>query len=349
VARQIRYSGISMGKGEGYTLHPGKMDFNDRAGVCKDIAGMLITMFRAAGYTNTFPAMTMAGARVEDIPADQFNHCVVATEVAPNVYKMYDPTWCPFSREVWSSAEKPQNYVIGTPRGEQLMETPPAPPSDNLVKLASTAAVDEAGDLTGTLVITGGHYSETNLVWAVINSPAFAVRSTFEQWLSKLSPRAELVSYETADPVDVTKPFSITLKYRVPGYAMVSGGRMALVPPMARNLLESRRLTDFIGAIKGDSRDYGIYLRASRQFVYEETVSVPKGYAMVSSPEVKPLDGPSAGWTASYAFRDGRLAFGETLTIKKKIIPAGEYGSLRDAVKAWQGLSDAPVLLDRKG
>ena len=51
VAHNIRYSGISMGKGEGYTIHPGIMTFNDRAGVCKDIAGMLITMMRAAGFT----------------------------------------------------------------------------------------------------------------------------------------------------------------------------------------------------------------------------------------------------------------------------------------------------------
>ena len=50
VADEIRYSGISMGKGEGYTLHKGAMDFRDRCGVCKDKAGMLITMLRAAGF-----------------------------------------------------------------------------------------------------------------------------------------------------------------------------------------------------------------------------------------------------------------------------------------------------------
>ncbi|MBW2257927.1 MAG: DUF3857 and transglutaminase domain-containing protein, partial [Deltaproteobacteria bacterium] len=47
-ADNIRYSGISMGEGEGYTLHPGPMIFEDRSGVCKDKAGMAITMMRAA-------------------------------------------------------------------------------------------------------------------------------------------------------------------------------------------------------------------------------------------------------------------------------------------------------------
>ncbi len=82
VAQNIRYSGQTMGEGEGFTLHPSDMLMEYRSGVCKDIASMSITLLRAAGL-NTYPAMTMAGSRIEDIPADQFNHCVVAWERAP--------------------------------------------------------------------------------------------------------------------------------------------------------------------------------------------------------------------------------------------------------------------------
>lgn len=69
VADNIRYSGISMGKGEGFTLHNLKMNYTDRCGVCKDIAGTLIAFLRMAGF-EAYPAMTMAGSRVESIPAD---------------------------------------------------------------------------------------------------------------------------------------------------------------------------------------------------------------------------------------------------------------------------------------
>ena len=55
VAQNIRYSGQTMGEGEGYTLHPGTMIFEQRSGVCKDIAGMLITMLRAAGMRHATP------------------------------------------------------------------------------------------------------------------------------------------------------------------------------------------------------------------------------------------------------------------------------------------------------
>lgn len=347
VARQIRYSGISMGKGEGYTLHPGVMDFNDRAGVCKDIAGMLVTMFRAAGYEHTYPAMTMAGAEVENIPADQFNHCVVATEVAPDQYKLYDPTWCPFSREVWSSAERPQNYVIGSPRGEQLMETPPQPAENNFVKLVSTGTLDEAGDLSGTVVITGGAYSETNLRWAVVNSPAPNVRGTFEQWLSRISPAAELVSYETTDPVDVNRPFQITLRYRAPGYAMAGGGRMVLTPPAAHNILSNPRLTDFAAAVNTKSRTYDIFLRATRDFIFQETLTLPKGYRLKEAPEAKAVEGPTAAFSADLAMKGDQLVLNERLTVKKKIVPASEYQNLKDAVDAVKTYGDSFAVLAR--
>ena len=105
VADNMRYSGISMGKGEGYTLHTTKMNFTDRCGVCKDKAALLISMLRMAGF-EAYPAMTMAGSRIETIPADHFNHCVTVVKLSSGQYIPLDPTWVPFLRELWSSAER---------------------------------------------------------------------------------------------------------------------------------------------------------------------------------------------------------------------------------------------------
>ncbi len=339
VATRIRYSGISMSKGEGYTLHPGTMTFEDRCGVCKDIAGMLITMFRAAGYT-TYPAMTMAGAKVENLPADQFNHCVVAVEIKPGEYKMYDPTWCPFSSEIWSSAEKPQNYDIGSPRGEELMETPPAPPEDNLIRVVSKSSLLANGDLQGTFSITGGHYSETNLRWAVVNSNANAVKPMFEQWLARLSPSAELTSCATTDPVDVKTPFVITLVYRVPGYAMATKDGLFFKLPAAQNIVSNRRLTDFAAAATSKKRNYDIFLRATRKCVFEETLSLPQGYVLKSGPEAKPVDAAAASFEGSASFKNGAVVSKETFIVKKKIIPADEQPGLAEAWEAMNAFGD---------
>jgi hypothetical protein len=42
------------------------------------------------------------------IPADQFNHCVVAVKKTDGSFVMLDPTWSPFNMELWSRAESEQ-------------------------------------------------------------------------------------------------------------------------------------------------------------------------------------------------------------------------------------------------
>ena len=134
VADNIRYAGISMGKGEGFTLHNQKMNYTDRCGVCKDIAGTLIAFLRMAGF-EAFPAMTMAGSRVETIPADHFNHCVAVVKLSDGTMMPLDPTWVPFCRELWSSAEQQQNYLPGTPEGTDLCLTPISDPENHYVRM----------------------------------------------------------------------------------------------------------------------------------------------------------------------------------------------------------------------
>ena len=163
-ADEIRYSGISMGCGEGFTLHKGSMTFTDRCGVCKDKAGMLITMLRAAGF-KSYPAMTMAGSRIDYIPADQFNHCVTVVKLSDGKYHLLDPTWVPFLRELWSSAEQQQQYLMGVPEGADLATTPVSDPENHYVKIDGVSQLVENGTLTGRITITGEGQSDGAIRW----------------------------------------------------------------------------------------------------------------------------------------------------------------------------------------
>ena len=159
VADEIRYSGISMGEGEGFTLHKGTMTFRDRCGVCKDKAGMLITMLRAAGY-ESYPAMTMAGSRIDKIPADQFNHCVTLVKL-DGKYHLLDPTWVPGVRELWSSAEQQQEYLMGVPEGADLKSTPLSPPEKHYIRYRIDSNLNKEGTLSGTMVISAEGQSDS--------------------------------------------------------------------------------------------------------------------------------------------------------------------------------------------
>ena len=64
----------------------------------RDCAGFieLITMVQDPARRFGAPE-TDSGARVERVPADQFNHCVAALRKPDGSYELLDPTWIPKS------------------------------------------------------------------------------------------------------------------------------------------------------------------------------------------------------------------------------------------------------------
>jgi hypothetical protein len=140
----------------------------------------------------------------------------------------------------------------------------------------------------------------------------------------------------------------MTLNYEAPGYAMVDGhGKMYLTPPASRNIIRNRRLTDWASAYGTDERKYDIFLRASRDFQFDESIKIPAGYRLEHAPEVKPVDGPSASFEASVKVSGGSLVTKERFVIKKKIIPAEEYAEFKKSADGLKKMSEGTVILAR--
>jgi hypothetical protein len=240
VADNIRYSGISMGKGEGFTLHNLEMNYTDRCGVCKDIAGTLIGFLRIAGF-KAYPAMTMAGSRIEKIPADHFNHCVVVVQLSNGTYMPLDPTWVPFTRELWSSAEQQQNYLPGLPEGSDLLITPVSAPENHYVKIFANNSIDLNGTLSGQFTITAEGQSDSNVRRIFTQGWQSDWKNNLETQLLAVSPKARLISVDYGkDPKNYQSgPISITYRYEIPEYAAVGGNAILLKPMTMNNLYAS--------------------------------------------------------------------------------------------------------------
>ena len=160
VADNIRYSGISMGKGEGYTLHNLKMNYTDRCGVCKDIAGTLIAFLRMAGF-EAYPAMTMAGSRVESIPADHFNHCVAVVKLSSGTYMPLDPTWVPSAANCGAVPNNSKTIYREFPKVPISVSRRSAP-ENHYVRIKATTLGCQS-TLTGQFTITAEGQSDSNI------------------------------------------------------------------------------------------------------------------------------------------------------------------------------------------
>lgn len=346
-AEEIRYSGISMGKGEGYTLHPGAMTFADRCGVCKDKAGILVTMLRAAGF-ESYPAMTMAGSRIDRIPADQFNHSVTVVKRAPGDWELLDPTWIPGVREMWSSAEQQQEFLLGIPGGADIMTTPVSPADNHYWKLSGSSTLAADGTLEGELVLEAEGQTDANIRRQMTRSWLSSWKEYIPRLLTATAPAIEIRDLDMRDPYDLSVPMRLTCRYRIPGYATVAADRMSFVPLLARNPFNDGAMSAELATDTTlRTRQYGFRTRSSKLVEVRERITLPKGMRILQLPAFDQVSGAAASFSGSYTSRGSVLEFSATHRMEKRQYEADEWPVFRAALIERLESMTTPVVLGK--
>ena len=344
VADNIRYAGITMGKGEGFTLHNLKMNYTDRCGVCKDIAGTLVAFLRMAGF-EAYPAMTMAGSRVESIPADHFNHCMAVVKLSNGTLMPLDPTWVPFCRELWSSAEQQQNYLPGIPEGSDLCVTPVSAPENHYVRIQAENRLNADGTLVGKFTISAEGQSDSNIRRIFTTGFQSEWRNTMEKQLLNVSPKAVMKSVDYGrSPKDYQKaPISITFTYEIPEYAMTGDGEMIFKPFVMNNLYT--QVLSFL-RINTDLKDrkYGFKDSCSRLVEVEEKLSLPSGYNMLGEERKISIDGEAADFGGILKQTGNKIILDTKLSLYKRVYTADDWDDFRNSVNAYKSFGEYIVV-----
>jgi len=344
-ADEIRYSGISMGCGEGFTLHKGAMTFNDRCGVCKDKAGMLITMLRAAGF-KSYPAMTMAGSRIDYIPADQFNHCVTVVKLHNGKYKLLDPTWVPFIRELWSSAEQQQQYLMGIPEGADLGTTPLSDPANHYIKIDGTTDLLANGSLKGRFSISAEGQSDAAVRGLLRNYSQSVWFQNIEKEILKLWPQAVVTKADYTDPYNYRESAeTISIEFTIPGFAIVKGKTLLFIPLSAAELFKS--LQGQLG-FETDlaERKYPFRDRCSKQVDIHETMTLPVNSKAGRIPVFLSAGSNTASYKGGYSFSGNVLEFTSKAVFSKRIYAATDWPEFRASVEAQNKFSEKAVIIE---
>lgn len=344
-ADEIRYSGISMGPGEGFTLHKGSMTFTDRCGVCKDKAGMLITMLRAAGF-KSYPAMTMAGSRIDYIPADQFNHCVTVVKLRDGKYHLLDPTWVPFVRELWSSAEQQQQYLMGVPEGADLETTPISEPENHFVKIDGVTELSAEGMLRGRITITAEGQSDASVRGMFKYSPRTLWYQNVEKELLRLWPQAKIIQVKYTDPNDyLGMCVWVAIDFQIPEFALLSGNTLMFTPLGPAGIFKS-----YQGQLSFDTglkeRKYPFRDRCSRIVEINESMQLPALKSIRRMPESVATEGTAASYKGNYQLKNSVLVFSSTSRFGKRIYEPQDWPAFRAAVEAQNRFTEQPVIVE---
>ncbi len=343
-ADEIRYSGISMGPGEGYTLHSGDMNFTDRCGVCKDKAGMLITMLRAAGF-ESYPAMTMAGSRIDYIPADQFNHSVTVVKLKNGEYKILDPTWVPFLRELWSSAEQQQNYLMGLPEGADLMVTPVSDPENHFFRITGKSEILDNGTLKGEFELTAEGQSDASIRRMFTSYYKSEWEKSVEKELLKVAPQAKVLKIDYGEPYKyLENHIRIKVKYEIPDYAIVTEEEIIFTPLVAANLFK-RGMAHLYVNTSLEERNFAFRDRCSRLVELNETIKLPNSGELKAFCYDEKTGDETASFEGNISLNGKSLTISETVRLGKRIYEADDWDVYRAAVKNQQKFASTPIII----
>jgi uncharacterized protein affecting Mg2+/Co2+ transport len=291
----------------------------------------------------------MAGSRIDYIPADQFNHCVTVVKSRKDgKYKLLDPTWVPFVRELWSSAEQQQNYLMGVPEGADLGETPVSDPANHYLRMSGNTVISADGTLEGEYTVTAEGQTDAAIRGMFTRAYMADWAANVEKEVLRISSLAQLVKVTYDDPYNyLSGPIMIQFKIRIPEYAVVAGDELIFTPLLASGFMK-RAMPHTGFDTRLEERKYPFSDRTSHTVDMNEKITLPGIKEIVYSPVTQSGNGSGAQYSGMINREDNMLKFTFKASFPKRIYQPGDWDSFKKAVAYQNSLMADPLIVKFK-
>jgi len=335
----LRYVSIQTGtsRGGGYKPRPAQQTFTREYGDCKDKVTLLRAMLKAAGFGSYLVAVNSLDRTYahEDWPSpEQFNHAVIAIQVAPDINSeaivqhptlgrllIFDPT-----NGITPAGDLPigeQGGIGLIAAGNQggIIRLPLTAPSFNAVRREIRAIIDETGTLKAVL-------RESTQGQAAVSARDALYRQQRPEYIKTIERSlARGATGSVASKVDPRDDFSegrflLSAEFSAAGYAQIRAGRLMIFKPTVALRSASLFLTE-------SNRKLPIELAAAS---VEETVYIklPPNFKLDEKPELEQLETPFGFYRLTCDLRGDELVLHRAWEIKPTVIPVTQYGAVRE-------------------
>jgi len=262
-------------------------------------------------------------------------------------YMLLDPTWVPFVREEWSSAEQQQNYLMGLPEGADLMITDISAPENHPLKITGTSTLLDNGTLEGSIEVTADGQTDASLRGMFTRDLKANWNKALEYELRNISEDIEILEMSYSDPYGhMEGPIKITFKYRIPDYAVITDKEIIFTPVVASNIFK-RAQAHLYTNTAAEKKEFPFRDRCSRLIELNEIITLPAFADAIHLTSQDDIDGSAASFSGKYIIENNQLKLSEKIAIKKRIFEAEEWPNYKSVVEAQQKFANEKVILSR--
>lgn len=335
VSQEIRYMGITMeDEAPGYEPHDVCLTFDNRYGVCRDKAALLVAMFRLAGF-DAYPVLIYVGPKKEpDVPQPWFNHAITAIHDPGGSWQLMDPT-NENTRDLLPAYLCNRSYLVAHPDGDRLRTSPVIPPEDNQLTIQIEGELDDSNCITATARLSFGGINDTAYRGRLAGLKPEERKPYFETRLKKALGAARLTRLKIvpADVRDTTVPLSVVIGFEADN-TVVNGAEEAIlrVPTLINHFgLFGALLGEGVGL---DQREYPLQTQVTCGI--SETVRLdltPGSLRPTVMPTYEPIDNPRLLIDRSVTSTGGILRASADLQLRTVEFSPGEYQELKDSLE----------------
>ena len=334
VAKKIRYMGITTEKvAPGNEPHDVDITFNNRYGVCRDKAALLVAMLQIAGF-KSYPVLFYNGTKKDpEVPNNYFNHAIVSVLQPDGKYLLMDPT-DETTSELLPTYLCDKSYLPATPKGETLMTSAVNPASKNMLKVKSVGKIAEDGKVELT----------TDMQFSGINDNVY--RGAFSRWkkerisqfiagrLKSVVAGAELKSLKItpANLRDMSKPLRIKLSFTANNYLVKGTDNTVLSPPWLGSYFG---VVNFLlrGSAGLNKRKFPLKLYSTCGVKESFKLELPQDYPVAAMPKYKGVDTSTLAWDRDMKVTGRTVSGSSEFLIKAMEFSPKQYIELKDLLK----------------
>jgi len=236
----------------------------------------------------------------------------------------------------WSASHG--TYIHNPITGELYMADLP-PPEDNayIQNIVIVLRSDQTAFLERTITPVGEE--ESGWRWWLRTRKKEQIRQWLESVANAYSPGSKVVGFETSNLMNLEEPVKVTIKIDISSYGTRAGDFLIIRMPNLYYQFQE---------VATKKRRFDIWYATTYNERHTITVELPKEFEVYHVPEPLRIKTPYVEYEAAYTVKDHRIIFSDNFRRLKRIVPAKDYASYREALRKIAAYAQLRVFLRRK-